>query len=68
VEEIARIEFQFHGDAQLNPGEGLNFHFALPLQSITAMKPGQIDVSVTVDESPLGLISFWMSDASGAAN
>jgi hypothetical protein len=68
VEEIARIEFQFHGDAQLNPGEGLNFHFALPLQSITAMKPGQIDVSVTVDESPLGLISFWMSDASGEAH
>jgi hypothetical protein len=48
-----------------NDGEGLNFHFALPLQSITAMTPGQIDVSVTVDESPLGLISFWMSDASG---
>lgn len=66
VEEIARIEFQFHGDAELNPGEGLNFHFALPLQSIVAARPGQIDVSVTVNEAPLGLISFWMSDASNA--
>jgi hypothetical protein len=64
VEEIASIEFQFHGDAQLNLGEGLNFHFALPLQSVVASRPGQIDVSVTVNESPLGLISFWMSDAS----
>lgn len=64
LEEIARIEFQFHGDAQLNPGEGLNFHFALPLQSVVAPRAGQIDVSVTVDEAPLGLISFWMSQAS----
>ena len=68
VEEIARIEFQFHGDAQLNPGEGLNFHFALPLQSVIAPRAGQIDVSVTVDESPLGLISFWMSDAADNAH
>lgn len=64
VEEIARIEFQFHGDAQLNPGEGLNFHFALPLQGITVHRPGQIDIAVTVNETPVGLISFWMTDAS----
>lgn len=64
VEELARIEFDFHGDAELNPGEGLNFHFALPLQGVTAARAGQIDISVTVNESPLGLISFWMSDAS----
>lgn len=64
TEEMARIEFDFHGDAQLNPGEGLNFHFALPLQSIVAARPGQIDIAVTVDETPMGMISFWMSDAS----
>ena len=64
VEEIARIEFQFHGDADLHPGEGLNFHFALPLQGIAAPHAGQIDVSVTVNESPIGLLSFWMVDAS----
>lgn len=64
VEEIARIEFQFHGDADLHPGEGLNFHFALPLQGIAAPHAGQIDVSVTINESPIGLLSFWIVDAS----
>ena len=63
IEEIARIEFQFEGDAELNPGEGLNFHFALPLQTIAAPRPGQIDISVTIDDSPAGLVSFWMQDA-----
>ena len=65
IEEIARIEFQFEGDAELNPGEGLNFHFALPLQTIAAPRPGQIDISVTIDDSPAGLVSFWMQDAPG---
>lgn len=64
IEEIVRIEFQFHGDAELHPGEGLNFHFALPLQGVQAPHAGQIDVSVTVNESPVGLLSFWMFDAS----
>lgn len=64
IEEIARIEFQFEGDAELNPGEGLNFHFALPLQTIAATRAGQIDISVTIDEAPAGLLSFWMQDAS----
>ena len=64
IEEIVRIEFQFHGDAELHPGEGLNFHFALPLQGVQAPRAGQIDVSVTVDESPVGLLSFWLVDAS----
>ena len=64
VEEIARIEFQFHGDAELHPGEGLNFHFALPLNGIAAPHAGQIDVSVTINDSPIGLLSFWMVDAS----
>lgn len=66
VEEIVRIEFQFHGDADLHPGEGLNFHFALPLQGVQAPHAGQIDVSVTVNEAPIGLLSFWMVDASQA--
>ena len=64
IEEIARIEFQFEGDAELNAGEGLNFHFALPLQTIAATRSGQIDISVTIDEAPAGLLSFWMQDAS----
>ena len=64
VEEIARIEFEFHGDADLHPGEGLNFHFALPLQGISVPRAGQIDISVTVNEAPIGLLSFWMVDAS----
>ena len=57
-------ELVFEGDAELNPGEGLNFHFALPLQTIAAPRAGQIDISVTIDESPAGLVSFWMQDAS----
>lgn len=64
VEEIARIEFEFHGDADLHPGEGLNFHFALPLQGISVPRAGQIDISVTVNEAPIGLLSFWLVDAS----
>lgn len=68
IEEIARIEFQFEGDAELNPGEGLNFHFALPLQTIAAPRAGQIDISVTIDDSPAGLVSFWMQDAPGSGH
>jgi hypothetical protein len=36
----------------------------LPLQTIAASRPGQIDISVTIDEAPAGLLSFWMQDAS----
>lgn len=63
LDELARIEFQFQGDAELEAGEGLNFHFALPLQGVAAERPGQIDISVSLNDAPAGMISFWMAAA-----
>lgn len=58
--EIARIDFEFNVDAERNPGEGLNLPFALPLRGIAFPGPGQVDVSVSLDGSPAGLLSFWL--------
>lgn len=63
LEEIARIDFQFNVSAERNPGEGLFFPFALPLRGIVFPHPGQIDVSVTLNEQPVGLVTFWLAEA-----
>ncbi|MFM8600917.1 MAG: DUF6941 family protein, partial [Actinomycetota bacterium] len=60
--EIARIDFEFNVDADRNPGEGLNIPFALPLRSAVFPHAGQVDVSVSLDGAPAGLLSFWLID------
>lgn len=58
--EIARIDFEFSADAERKPGEGLNLPFAVPLRGVAFPGPGQVDVSVSLDGSPAGLLSFWL--------
>lgn len=60
--EIVRIDFEFNVDADRNPGEGLNIPFALPLRSAVLPHAGQVDVSVSLDGAPAGLLSFWLID------
>jgi hypothetical protein len=62
-QEIARVEVGFHVDAQLNPGEGLNVPIVLPLRGIGFEHPGQVDLSVNLNNQPAGLLNFWLSEA-----
>lgn len=59
--EIARIDFEFNADAERNPGEGLILPFAIPLRGVAFPSAGQVDVSVSLDGSPAGLLSFWLN-------
>jgi hypothetical protein len=61
--EVARVDFEFNVNADRNPGEGLFFPFALPLRGITFPHEGQVDISVSLNEQPAGLVSFWLTDA-----
>jgi hypothetical protein len=60
--EIVRIDFEFNVDADRNPGEGLNIPFALPFRSVVFPHGGQVDVSISLDDAPAGLLSFWLID------
>mgnify|MGYP003341152657 FL=1 len=64
AEDIARIDFEFNVDAERNPGEGLNIPFALPLRAVTFPHPGQVDISVSLDDTPAGMLTFWVIDSS----
>ena len=61
--EIARIDFEFSGDADRNPGEGLHLPFAIPMRAVVFPQAGQVDVSVSLDDAPAGLLSFWVNDS-----
>ena len=63
MEEIARVDVGFNVNADRNPGEGLFFPLALPLRGIAFPHTGQVDVSVTLNNQPAGLVSFWLSEA-----
>lgn len=63
MEEIARVEFQFNVDAERQPGEGLNIPIALPLRTVSFPHAGQVDVSVSLDDAPAGMLSFWLNDS-----
>lgn len=63
AEDIARIDFEFNVDAERNPGEGLNIPFALPLRGVTFPHAGQVDISVSMDGAPAGLLTFWVIDS-----
>ena len=63
AEDIARIDFEFNVDAERNPGEGLNIPFALPLRAVTFPHAGQVDISVSMDNAPAGLLTFWVIDS-----
>ena len=63
AEEIARVDFEFNVDAERQPGEGLNIPFALPLRGVTFPHAGQVDVSVSLNDAPAGMLSFWVNDA-----
>jgi hypothetical protein len=66
AEEVARIDFEFNVDADRHPGEGLFFPFALPLRGIGFPHAGQVDISVSLNDQPAGLVSFWLIDNSAA--
>lgn len=61
VDEIARIDFEFNAHADRNPGEGLSLPFAVPLRGVVFPRAGQVDVSVSLDDAPAGMLSFWIS-------
>lgn len=63
AEEIARIDFEFNVNAERNPGEGLFFPFALPMRGIGFPHVGQLDISVSLNDQPAGLVSFWLTAA-----
>ena len=63
AEEVARIDFEFNVDAERNPGEGLFFPFALPMRGIGFPHVGQLDISVSLNDQPAGLVSFWLTAA-----
>ena len=63
AEDIARIDFEFNVDAERNPGEGLNLPFALPLRGVNFPHAGQVDISVSMDGAPAGLLTFWVIDS-----
>jgi len=62
--EIVRVEIEFNVDAPRQPGEGLNFPFALPLRGVVFQEQGQVDISVSLNNQPAGLVSFWLMDNS----
>ena len=62
MEEIARVDFGFNVNADRNPGEGLFFPLAIPMRGIAFPHIGQIDVSVTLNNQPAGLVSFWLTE------
>ena len=66
AEEIARIDFEFNVDADRHPGEGLFFPFALPLRGFGFPHAGQVDISVSLNDQPAGLVSFWLIDNSAS--
>lgn len=63
LEEIARMDFEFGGSADLQPGEGMNMHLTFPLHGIAVKRAGQVDISVTINDQPSGLLSVWLLDA-----
>lgn len=63
AEEVARVDFEFNVDAERQPGEGLNIPFALPLRTVEFPHDGQVDVSVSLDGSPAGMLTFWLNAA-----
>jgi hypothetical protein len=63
AEEVARIDFEFNVDAERNPGEGLFFPFALPMRGIGFPHVGQLDISVSLNDQPAGLVSFWLTSS-----
>lgn len=63
LDEIARMDLEFSGQADLHPGEGMNMHLALPLHGITVERSGQVDISVAINDQPAGLLSVWLLDA-----
>ena len=67
AEEIARIDFEFNVDAERHLGEGLFFPFALPLRGVAFAHPGQVNISVSLNEQPAGLVSFWLIDGTQPA-
>ena len=62
MEEVGRVDFSFNVNADRNPGEGLFFPLAIPLRGIGFPQTGQIDVSVTLNDHPAGLVSFWLME------
>lgn len=67
AEMIAQVQVEFQGAAHVNPGEGLNVPIVLPLRGIGFEHPGQVDLSVNLNDQPAGLLSFWLTDGSSAA-
>ena len=45
------------------PGEGINVPQVIDLVPIQFVRPGQVDVQVSIDEEPAGDLSFWLLPA-----
>lgn len=67
MEEIARFDFGFNVNGDRNLGEGLFFPVVLPLREVVFPHAGQVDISVSLNNQPAGLVSFWISEAPTAA-
>lgn len=46
-----------------NPGEGINVPQVIDLSPIAFAQAGQVDVQVSVDDEPVGDLTFWMLQA-----
>ncbi len=46
-----------------NPGEGINIPQVIDLSPIAFPHAGQVDVQVSVDDEPVGDLTFWMLQA-----
>ena len=46
-----------------NPGEGINIPQVIDFSPIAFSRAGQVDVQVSVDDEPVGDLTFWMLQA-----
>lgn len=65
VATIAQVEIIIDLDevAGANPGEGINVPQVVDLSLITFSHAGQVDVQVSIDDDPVGDLTFWMLQA-----
>jgi hypothetical protein len=59
----AEVAIQLNAVAGTYPGEGINVPQVIDLVPIQFVRPGQVDVQVSIGEEPVGDLSFWLLPA-----
>jgi hypothetical protein len=59
----AEVAILLNAVAGTYPGEGINVPQVIDLAPIKFVRPGQVDVQVSIDDEPSGDLSFWLLPA-----